>query len=126
MRRHTASLSLLKLCLHHRSQQLPLQCSDKYLITLKAIVHNPYLALKLAASASTLKVACLPESLSTFSNYTCLSNKRWYLNLQTLPCLLLQLYFTTNITHRDRHSEEEHETAGEEQNTIIMPKAPLS
>lgn len=34
--------------------------------------------------------------------------------------------FTTNITHSDRHSEEEHETAGEEPNTVVMPIAPVS
>lgn len=119
----TVSLFLLKWRLFHRFQQPPFQSSEKYLITLSTFVHNPYLALKFATSLSSLQNVLPTWKLVCFFKLHCLSNKGKYLYLQTLPCLLLHLYFTTHVTLRDRHHEEEHETAGGEQNIIIMPIA---
>lgn len=117
----TVSFFLLKLSLLHRAQQPPFRSSEKYLAILRAFVHNPYSALKFAASLSSLKNLLPTWKAVCFFKPHCLSNKGKYLYLQTLPCLSLQLYCTTIIILRDKHQEAELETAGGEQNTIIMP-----
>lgn len=117
----TVSLFLLKLSLFHTTQQPPFQFSEKSLTTLRTFVHNPYSALKFAASLSSLKNLLPTWKPICFFKLHYLSSKRKYLHLQTLPCLLFQLCCTTIIVLRDRHHEAEDETAGGEQNTIVMP-----